>query len=107
MDPLNTDTLLIHRLSTAPSVSVLTGFYLVGQGALHLRTGTSTGARFKLKILGVFSKNIHSGKFLFLFFTPKTLVRLLILKEVTPSSHRKMIKLLTFDNLFRPLRHFR
>ena len=71
MDPLNTDTLLIHRLSTAPSVSVLMGFYLVGQGALHLRTGTSRSARFKLKMLGVFSKNIHSGKFLFLFFYTK------------------------------------
>ena len=98
MDPLNTDTLLIHRLSTAPSVSVLMGFDLVG---------TSTSARFELKILGVFSKNIHSGKFHFLFFTPKKLIRLFILKEVKPSSHRKMIKLLTFDNLFPPLGHFR
>ena len=61
MDPLNTDTVLIHRLSTAPSVSVLMGFDLVGH----------TSATFKLKILGVFSKNIHSRKFHFLFFYTK------------------------------------
>ena len=35
------------------------------------------------------------------------LLRLFILKEVKPSPDRKMIKLLTFDNLFPPLRHFR
>ena len=29
------------------------------------------------------------------------------LKEVKPSPYSKMIKLLTFDNLFPPLRHFR
>ena len=35
-------------------------------------------------------------------FSPKTLVRLFILKEVKPSLDRKMIKLLIFDNLFPP-----
>ena len=71
MDPLNTYTLLIHRLSTAPSVSVLIGFDLEGQEAFSFRTGTSMSATFKLKILGVFSKNIHSRKFHFLYFNTK------------------------------------
>ena len=43
----------------------------------------------------------------FYFFSPKTLVRLFILKKVKPSPNSKMIKLLTFDNLFPPLRHSR
>ena len=41
------------------------------------------------------------------FFSPKKLVRLFILKEVKPSPDSKMIKLLTFDNLFPPLQHSR
>ena len=43
----------------------------------------------------------------FHFFSPKKLVRLFILKEVKPSHDGKMIKLLTFDNLFPPLRHLK
>ena len=39
-----------------------------------------------------------------MLFSPKKLVRLFILKEVKPSPDSKMIKLLTFDNLFLPLR---
>ena len=35
------------------------------------------------------------------------LVRLFMLKEVKPSPDSKMITLLTFDNLFLPLRHSR
>ena len=40
---------------------------------------------------------------------PTKLVRLFILKEVKPSPEHdgKMIKLLTFHNLFPPLRHSR
>ena len=41
--------------------------------------------------------------FLLLFFSTKKLVCLFILKEVKPSPEGKMIKLLTFDNLFPPL----
>ena len=37
-------------------------------------------------------------------FSPKKLVRLFLLKDVKPSPDSKMIKLLTFDNLFPPLR---
>ena len=43
----------------------------------------------------------------FKFFSPKKLVRLFILKEVKPSPDSRIIKLLTFDNLFPPLRHSR
>ena len=42
--------------------------------------------------------------FILRFFTKK-LARLFILKEVKPSPDSRMIKLLTFDNLFPPLRH--
>ena len=38
-------------------------------------------------------------------FSPKKLVRLLILKKVKPSPNSKMIKRHTSDNLFPPLRH--
>ena len=41
------------------------------------------------------------------FPSPKQLVQLSILKEVKPSPDSKLIKLLTFDNLFTPLRHSR
>ena len=43
----------------------------------------------------------------FYFFSPKKLVGLFILKEVKPSTDGKMIKLLTFEDLFPPLRHLK
>ena len=55
----------------------------------------------------VFSKKIHPGKLHFTFFSPEKLVQLFILKEVQRYLDSKMIKLLTFDNLFPPLRHSR
>ena len=48
--------------------------------------------------------NLESAVFL---FSPEKLTRLILLKEVKPSPDKKMIKLLTFDNLLPPLRHFR
>ena len=42
--------------------------------------------------------------FIVLFFSPEKLVLLSLLKEVKPSPDSKMIKLLTSDNLFPPLR---
>ena len=39
------------------------------------------------------------------FFSPRKLALLSLLMAVKPSSYRKMIKLLTFDNLFPPLQH--
>ena len=62
----------------------------------------------KLKVFAHVLKKRHTPleSFIFLFFTKK-LVLLFILKEVKPSPDNKMIKLLTFDNLFSPLRHSR
>jgi len=37
------------------------------------------------------------------FFLPEKLVLSSLLKEVKPSTNRTLIKLLTFDKLFRPL----
>ena len=42
-----------------------------------------------------------------ILFSTKKLLRFFILKKVKASSDSKMIKLLTFDNLFPPLRHSR
>ena len=41
------------------------------------------------------------------FFSPEKIALLSLLKEVDPSPDCKMLKLLTFDNLFPPLRHSR
>ena len=41
------------------------------------------------------------------FYLPEKPALLSLLKEVKPSPDRKMLKLLTFDNLFSPLRHSR
>ena len=43
--------------------------------------------------------------FILLFFSPKKLVQLFLLKEVKPSPDSKIIKLLTCDKLFPPLGH--
>ena len=44
-------------------------------------------------------------KALLYFFSLEKLALLSILKEVKPSPDRQMVKLLTFDNSFLPLRH--
>ena len=64
----------------------------------------STSTRFNLKVFARVLKKRHPGKPHFTFFSPKTLVRLFILKEVKPSTESEMIKLLTFDSLFQPQR---
>ena len=43
-------------------------------------------------------------RFILVFLTKKVSRVIYILKKVKPSSDRKMIKLLTFDDLFPPLR---
>ena len=80
---------------------VLFGSARVNWRALDLRTRTVR--RFTLKFLRMF---YSPDSFILLFFTKK-LVRLFILKEIKPSPDSRMIKLLTFDNLFPPLRHSR
>ena len=48
----------------------------------------------------IFSKNIHPRKLHFSFLSPEKLAHLCLLKDFKPSPNCKMIKLLTFDNLF-------
>ena len=67
----------------------------------------STRTRFNLKFFRVFSKMLIPRKASLYFFLPEKLALLSLLKEVKPSPDPKMIKLLTFDNLFLLLRHSR
>ena len=61
-----------------------------------------------LKVYVRVLKKRQPGKLHFtFFFSPKKLVRLFILKGVKPSSDGTMMKLVIFDNLLQPLRHFR
>ena len=48
---------------------------------------------------------VFSRKASFYHFSQEKLALLSLVKEITPPSDRKMIKLLTFDNLFPPVRH--
>ena len=62
----------------------------------------------QLKVFARVLKKRQPGKLHFpFFFSPKKFVRLFILKQVQPFPDRKIIKLLTFDNLFPPLRNSR
>ena len=74
-----------------------------GQRPLDSRMRTST--RFDLKFFLHILKLQTPRKSSFYHFLLEKLALLPLLKEVTPSPHCKMIKLLTFDNLFPPLRH--
>ena len=55
----------------------------------------------------VLNNKKKTGQLHFYFSSPKKLVRLFKRKEVRPSPDSKMIKRLTFDNFFTPLRHSR
>ena len=61
----------------------------------------------KLKVFARVLEKDTTESFTLLFFSPKKLVRLFILKEVNPSPDSKIIQLLTFDNLFPSLRQSR
>ena len=64
--------------------------------------------RFDLKFFRVLSKKkIDTPEFFIVLFSAEKLALLSLLKEVEPSPDCKMLKLLTFDNLFPPLRHSR
>ena len=63
--------------------------------------------KIELKVFYACSQKKTSRKALFYFLSPKKLVRLFTLKDVKPSPESKIIKLLTFDNLFLLLRHSR
>ena len=74
---------------------------------LDSSTRTSpTRTRFNL-FFRVFEKILIPRKASLYFFPPEKLALLFLLKEVKPSPDPKMIKLLTFDNLFLLLRHSR
>ena len=61
----------------------------------------------QVKVFVRILKKGHPESFILLFFPPKKLVRLSILNQVKSSPDCKMIKFLTFNNLFPPLRHSR
>ena len=66
----------------------------------------NTSTRLNLKFFTHVLKKDTPESFTSLF-SPKKFARLFILKKVKPSPDRKLIKLLTFDNLFPPLRYSR
>ena len=59
------------------------------------------------KVFFEYRQKIVTLEFFILLFSPEKLALLSWLKEVTRSPDRKMLKLLTFDNLFPPLRYSR
>ena len=63
--------------------------------------------KYILNFFNVFSYNINPGKIHCAFFPLKKLARVFLLKEVKPSPDRKMMKPLSFENLFPPLRYSR
>ena len=67
----------------------------------RLRVGDLTSSFF------AYSQNIDTPESFILPFSLEKLALLPLVKEVTPSTDRKMIKFLTFDNLFPLLRHSR
>ena len=66
--------------------------------ALDSRTRTTTTTRFDWIFYRVFSKTRHPRKLHWTCASPETLALLSLLKEIKPSSDRKMIKRVTFDN---------
>ena len=70
-------------------------------------TRTTTSTRFDLQIFRVFSKYRLPESFTLPFSLEKFIALLSLVKEVTRSPNRKMIKLLTFDILFSTPRHSR
>ena len=73
--------------------------------ALDSRTRTTTSTRFALKFFRVLSKNRHHGILHCTFFT-----RTVIVTEggwVLSRLQNAKTSILTFDNLFPPLRHYR
>ena len=74
---------------------------------LDSRTRTTTSTRFDFKFFSRLLKMQTPRKASFCHFSLEKLALLPLVKEVTPSPDRKMIKLLTFDNLFPLLRHSR
>ena len=95
--------IFMHKdnLSTTSLHCVRAGCELRQQRTLDSRTRTTTSTRFNEKLFRVSSKNIHPGKLhcTLPFYQKRQHCYPAIMKEVNPSLDRKMIKLLTFDNL--------
>ena len=62
--------------------------------------------RFDLKFFA-YCQKIDSPEYFIFLFPSEKLKMISLLKEVKPSPDGKMVKLLTFDNFFPPLRHSR
>ena len=65
----------------------------------------TTSTRFYLKFFAYCQKIDTPPDFFIVLFSPRKLALLSLLMEVKPSANHKMIKLLTFDNLFPLLQH--
>ena len=63
--------------------------------------------RYYFKFFFPYSQKFKPRKASLYFFSTKKLTGLFLLEEDKPSSNRKIIKPLTVDNLFPPLRHSR
>jgi len=72
---------------------------------LDSRTRTTTSTRCNWKFFRLKWKHRHLEKLHSTFCPPEMSALFFLLKEVKPSPYRKMIKPLTFYNLFPPLRH--
>ena len=60
----------------------------------------------KLKVFSCILDKYSTRKASFYYIPPENLVRFFLLEKVYPFPGRKMIKLLKFDNLFPPPRHY-
>ena len=89
--------------------NVLSVSYVIGQSN-YFGFGFTTLKRKPLYYLFQFaySKELYTlESFIVLFLSPQKLARLFLMRKVKRSPDRMMIKLLTVDNLFPPLGHFR
>ena len=80
------------------------GGFVKKKRLLDSRTKTTTRMKFDLKFFRVFPENRYPGKLHRTLESPENLTLLSSLKEVKPSPDHNLIKLVTFNNLFPPLR---
>ena len=83
-------------------------FKLHENSSRHLDSSTCTRktkrTKFNLGFFCIFSKTIHPKKLHCIFLTRKVST-VILLKEGKPTPYHNTVKLLTFDNLFLPLRY--
>ena len=83
------------------------GATVTGKVSRPLDSRARTTTRFYLKFFALIVKKWTPRNSSLYFFSPERLVLLLLLKEVEPFPNCKMLKPLTFHDLFPPLRHSR